>query len=281
LLSDEEREDAWARVRSARGLRTITPAVSEVVPRSPSEQIRAIGRMAGLTLADSDYRHRTRRVLRGHLSRVKRDLLSAVALRALRRARRRGRVRRVDLERARNAWGNPIWSAATTYVGACMAAAGDTEGSAVECGSGFSSAVLGIELARDGRALVALEHDRDWAAVTRRRLRVAGIRNVRVLHRPLRPRGAADWYDVAPDDLPDRVGLVACDGPPGQTRGGRSGMLPALRRAIDDDTVIVLDDVDRPEERATAQDWAAELGFRMRVSAVEPSQRRRHAVLHR
>lgn len=69
--------------------------------------------------------------------------------------------------------------------------------------------------------------------------------------------------------MPNRFGLVVCYGPPGDTPGGRYGMLPVMRARLDRRCVILLDDVQRPAEREVAGRWAQELNAAYRVDGCE------------
>ena len=48
------------------------------------------------------------------------------------------------------------------------------------------------------------------------------------------------------------------DGPPGNTKGGRYGLLPIMRSRLAPDVVILLDDAERPGEQRVLQQWKAE-----------------------
>lgn len=216
--------------------------------------------------------------IRRALGLARADIAAGLALRRLRQ-QVVGGFHPHEIERARTAWGNLGWSATTDLVSACIQALTWSKGAVLECGSGFTTAVLGIALEKSGRQYFALEHDPSWAMQTRRRLSIAGIRNVSVLRRKLASREYWDWYAITQSDLPERIGLVICDGPPGRTRGGRSGMLPCLRDAITSDTVIVVDDVDRPQELELAHTWAEELGLPLEVSPPSSRTRRQFAVI--
>lgn len=143
----------------------------------------------------------------------------------------------------------------------------------VECGSGASSVWLGYALRRAGRGrLVALEHDARYAELSRALVASHGLDDiVEVRHAPFTPIGtdtvsvdgeerttADRWYDrAALADLAG-VGLVFVDGPP-QATGlqVRHPALPLLLPHCTEDAVFVLDDADRPEERAVGDRWLA------------------------
>jgi hypothetical protein len=147
-------------------------------------------------------------------------------------------------------WGNIGWAAGTDYVEAVMT---DACGPALECGSGLTTLVL----AALGVETHALEHDALWAEHVRTRLRHHGLTSAVVHHAPLRSGGTADWYDwrtALPID--SRFQFVVCDGPPGSTRGGRTG-IEEVRHLMARGAVILLDDTARPAESRLMEQWEA------------------------
>ena len=158
----------------------------------------------------------------------------------------------------RYAWNNDSFAADVDYL---MAVAGEAErvrGPILECGSGITTLLLGLIAQRRGVAVCTFEHDAKWWAAAQRVLDRCQIRSVRVLHTPLQSYGEFDWY-TAPDDLPS-FDLVVCDGPPRSTRGGRHGLLPVMRRRLDDGCTILFDDAQRPDERSVLSRWVSEWG---------------------
>jgi hypothetical protein len=129
-------------------------------------------------------------------------------------------------------------------------------GPILECGSGLTTFLLAIA---SGHAVWSLEHLAEWRRRTQTRLRWVGV-GANVLHAPLRPYGSYDWYAV-PACLPSDIRLVVCDGPPGETRGGRYGLLPLLRHHLSKGATLLLDDAERPEEQGVLQQWEKEVGW--------------------
>jgi protein-L-isoaspartate O-methyltransferase len=131
----------------------------------------------------------------------------------------------------------------------------------LELGSGTSSVWLGYALRRHGGRLVSVEHDRSYAEQTRAHLRRHGLtERVEVRHVPLVPVTVDgepyQWYD--PDQLTDLSGvdLLVVDGPPGGT--GAQARYPALPLLVDrlaPGATVLLDDLDRADEREIAQRW--------------------------
>ncbi len=134
----------------------------------------------------------------------------------------------------------------------------------VELGSGISTVVLGRLLARRGLRLRTVEHDAAWLDVVTGLVADAGLRDsVDLVHAPLDDV----WYDA---DAVHRalsavtVDLLLVDGPPAWRPGSNLARLPALDQLgpyLTKDSIIVLDDADRPGERAVAAAWCEAHGL--------------------
>lgn len=161
-------------------------------------------------------------------------------------------------------WGNEGWSGDTDFLKSCVEHALTTSDAIVECGSGLSTLLIGEVAARRGLSVCSLEHLPEWRERVDGSLLRAGIAAARVVDSPLVDYGSYHWYRL-PRDLPQRIGLVICDGPPAGTPGGRYGMLPQLRERLAPGSVVLLDDADRPEEQAIARRWADSLGCAPRL----------------
>lgn len=161
------------------------------------------------------------------------------------------------------AWDNAEWSARPALLKACHGALRETDGDVLECGSGLSTLLMQAILRGSTRRIVTLENDVGWAARTRSALRQCGLR-VDGLHvAPLKDYGEFDWYDVAPLELPPRFGFVLVDGPPGETRGNRRGVLDVVGDRIDERSLLVLDDANRAAEQRTLERWVRQAGARI------------------
>lgn len=191
------------------------------------------------------------------LSQSRHELVLAFWLRRFVRRAKHRRLTVAELDKLHAVWGNESWSGSTVMLELISDLAHRGKGSVVECGSGVSTICMAIAVAdRPNTEVVALEHHPGWARILRRRIRLSGLQNVRLLERPLVEHERFDWYHIADGDIPEDVGLVVVDGPPASTRGGRRGGLEVLgpllsgRRAT-----VVIDDVNRPEERQLVDDW--------------------------
>ncbi len=157
-------------------------------------------------------------------------------------------------------WGNERWSAEARYLSEVVRASEKSKGPILECGSGLTTLLMGEVAARRGIQLHSLEHDADWHARVSQALEHFGLERVVTVHlSPLREFGPFDWYDAPLASMPNDFSLVICDGPPGATRGGRSGMLPVMHEKLGKSFSILLDDANRPAEGQLVQDWTREL----------------------
>ena len=136
----------------------------------------------------------------------------------------------------------------------------------VECGSGVSTVMLARLLReRDAGALVALEHDRHWAALVQDHLRREALDTIaRVVHSPLRGRAAVVRAGGL-DDVPDEVDLLVVDGPPACDPGHGTRRAPALPRFGERLVVgaaVMLDDIAALASATSSRRWEASTDWR-------------------
>jgi hypothetical protein len=175
----------------------------------------------------------------------------------------------IDYSELSYGWGNEGWSASGKYLAACVGAARAERGPILECGTGLSTLLLGVVAKQVGTRVWSLEHHPDWAIRMNRYLRRYGIDSVQLCVSPLRDYGPFHWYDPPMDTLPTDFGLVVCDGPPGDTPGGRAGMLVVMRPRLRAGCKILLDDAERAAERSVAENWGRQLGTSVAILGDE------------
>jgi len=128
---------------------------------------------------------------------------------------------------------------------------------AVELGSGTSSIWLGYQLEKTGGRLVSVEHESEFAEMTRTSVQRHGLADtVEVRLAPLVDLDTARWYDTA--ELADltAVDLLVVDGPPGSVgRRARAYALPFFLERLAPDALVILDDSNRPDEVEIVRDW--------------------------
>ncbi|HEU5036728.1 MAG TPA: class I SAM-dependent methyltransferase [Nocardioides sp.] len=134
---------------------------------------------------------------------------------------------------------------------------------AIEGGSGVSTVVMALAVREHGlpTRVIALEHNPEWGAHTRRMLERHGVADhAEVRIAPLGPTSLADhstpWYDEsALADLTD-IGLVLVDGPPeGTGPRARYPMIPLLRDKLAHRCTILVDDTAREGDADVVERW--------------------------
>jgi hypothetical protein len=166
-------------------------------------------------------------------------------------------------------WQNSGWSASQTFLRGCVREALLSKGSILECGSGLTTLVLGVIADVRGISVLSLEQDAAWAERVRQIASALGIRSVVVHQAPLKDYGSFSWYTMPSERLSKRFSLVVCDGPPGDTNGGRYGLFPVAHHTFRDDCVILLDDAIHQDEQAIARRWQAEFPLACRAVGEE------------
>ncbi len=171
------------------------------------------------------------------------------------------------------------WSMRPSAIAAAIGATSRRTGpGVVELGAGASTIVLARWARARHGTLVSIEHDPEWAPAVRALLRREGLdataevvdARIEPLPETERPEAPGfeppyEWYeiDAVRAACPDRVDLMVVDGPPAghaPRQLVRAPTLGVLRDLLGPDCAIVLDDVQRPAERATAKLWRGELG---------------------
>ncbi len=135
----------------------------------------------------------------------------------------------------------------------------------VECGSGTSTVWLAATMRQRGAGrVVAVEHEEEFAEATRQHLRRNGLEDwAEVRCAPLADVEVEDrtfrWYDPGCFEDLSGIDVLLVDGPPWRTGDlARYPALPVLASRLDEGALVVLDDVDRDPERATARRWVEE-----------------------
>jgi predicted O-methyltransferase YrrM len=140
----------------------------------------------------------------------------------------------------------------------------------VECGSGASSAWMGLALEELGEGhLFSLEHDARYAETTRQLLASLGVEHrVTILEAPLEEfeTGTGEkrvWYSAeAFTDLPGEIDLLFIDGPPGSLGPRiREHAVPLLGDRLGAGSVVAVDDASRPDEHAMVAAWSRTPAF--------------------
>lgn len=137
----------------------------------------------------------------------------------------------------------------------------------IELGSGVSTLVAGYVLQRNGRGrLISLEHSEAFAAAAADSVARHGLNEyVQVVHSPLKTLVICgedyQWYDRGFLRMLDHhsVELLLVDGPPGFIgKLSRYPAMPVLHDYLARNTIVILDDADREDERSIASRWSTE-----------------------
>src|SRR5437763_483641 len=164
----------------------------------------------------------------------------------------------IDLQ---NAWDNDGFAARIDLLMEVVKRAAMANGPILECGSGLTTILMGLFAGRRGVKVYSLKHFDEWRARVLGCIQQFGIPNVDILSTPLRNFGEFEWYDVPLADLPANFSLFLCDGPPGETRGGRYGLWPVMRERLAPNAVIILDDTEREGELEVLRRWQSDSSF--------------------
>lgn len=162
---------------------------------------------------------------------------------------------RDTLTRLKKAWGNEGFAAKIEYLEEVARRGATVTGPVLECGSGLTTILLGLLAARRGVEVWTLEHLPHWHGRVARDLKRCRIGRVKLCLAPLRQDKDFSWYDAPLDQMPDRFSLVICDGPRGDTYGGRFGLLPTMGTRLPGGTVILVDDAQRAREADVLRRW--------------------------
>jgi glycosyltransferase involved in cell wall biosynthesis len=165
-------------------------------------------------------------------------------------------------------WANDGFAARIDFLIEVAKQAATTSEPILECGSGMTTLLMGLLAGRRGVKVYSLEHIEEWRARVLDSIERFEIPNVEILLTPLRDFEGFAWYDAPLADLPNRFGLAICDGPPGETLGGRYGLWPMFGNRLPPGAVILLDDTERSGEAEVLRRWQkeAELNVSMRES---------------
>jgi predicted O-methyltransferase YrrM len=141
----------------------------------------------------------------------------------------------------------------------------------VECGSGTSTIVIGRCLRALGHGqIISLEHEAEHARSTSDLVRLHALDGVvTVVTTPLIPVNTGTesglWYGTEYERLiTDPIDVVLVDGPPGSVGPrARYPAIPVLKSRLAPECWVLLDDGDRPDERAIAHAWRSELNGKL------------------
>jgi hypothetical protein len=115
----------------------------------------------------------------------------------------------------------------------------------------------------------SLEHNAQWHGRVSKAIARHRVPGVHLCYAPLRDYQQFNWYDPPLAEMPERFGLVICDGPPDLANGGRYGLLPILGDRLAAGTVILFDDVREPGQPEVLRRWETERGVNVELRETE------------
>jgi len=180
------------------------------------------------------------------------------------------------LKAIRYGWGNNAYSADEQYLEEVLIKGISTKGVILECGTGLTTILLGLICEKTQATLYSLENNYDWSAHVKKYLNRLKLNQVHVQLAPIKKFGEFDWYNFDETAMPSEIDLVVCDGPPASTVGGRYGLMPLLGDRIAIGGIILVDDVNREDERLAIDKWGKNRNFNIEWRGTE---RRGFAIL--
>jgi hypothetical protein len=201
------------------------------------------------------------RSFKNKIKNINRERQLSTAMKRLRAAAENGTPEPEVLAELGRAWGEDGYRAVGGYLEEVARFATEARGPVLEIGSGLTTLILGALVGRRGIPVWTLEHHPEFFGQTEETLKTLGLTNVHLALSPLRDYGEFCWYDPPLDALPRDFSLIVADGPPGDVKGGRFGLLPILRSHFAPGVVVLLDDAERPREKAVLEKWESEYGL--------------------
>lgn len=151
-------------------------------------------------------------------------------------------------------------------------ALGFGKGTFIDIGSGISTILLAYAAKQNGSGkVISFEHSEDYYHKTMELIKFHGLEDYCDLC--LCPLIEYDldgkswlWYDISKVDLPDDIKLISVDGPPGATQ--KNARYPAAAILIDsikEDTLVLLDDGYRDDEKSLAYHWSRNFNLKKQL----------------
>ena len=166
-----------------------------------------------------------------------------------------GSIPRDLFDTAFEAWGDATPVSKDRYFQSALTEAMRAPGPILQCGTSFTTIVLGILCQQTDRHLWTLEHNAHWASVTRSWLEQYEIKNTHVIHAQAEIFDGSVWYMIDRSRLPEDFGLLMCDGC-GVLPSGARGSLERIADRLHHRCVILIKDIRRPRDLRYVSQWA-------------------------
>lgn len=160
------------------------------------------------------------------------------------------------------------WAVSSDYGLLLISRLFNNAGDVIDIGSGITTLLAAYVLKMRGKGKVySLEHDPHYYDQTLRWLNEHELHDyVNLFLCPLKNHKINEetwlWYDISKARLPKAPRLISVDGPPSNTQLlARYPAIPLLNKRITKDTIILLDDAGRQDEKTIGERWVAEYGL--------------------
>lgn len=130
----------------------------------------------------------------------------------------------------------------------CWETVRESQGDAIEFGSGISTLIMGLALKGTGKTLHAIESDLDWFKRTCAMLDRHGIKNVVMHYCPLVPYEGFDWYGIDGLEM-GTIDVVILDGPE-RTKANRDACFKVIPEVMANAPHWIIDDMGDPNLQA-------------------------------
>mgnify|MGYP001768255739 CR=1 FL=1 len=135
----------------------------------------------------------------------------------------------------------------------------------MELGSGVSTIISGYCLKMNGKGkLISMEHDEPYYRDSLNSIRAHGLEDyVDLIYAPLKDykidSASYSWYDLTKVNPDSKIDLLTVDGPPGTIqKESRYPAFPLLKKYLNQNAIILIDDYSREDEKEMVKQWLAD-----------------------
>lgn len=192
-----------------------------------------------------------------------RNLKLTCGLRLLRSVNLSNPLTGMSLRLLESGWEDDGFHASLEFLNAVACFAATTSGPILELGTGLTTLLLGVIAEKTGSEIWSFEHSPLFHSRIAAHINRYRLKNVHAVLAELRDFGDFEWYDSASiSDLPSDFSVVVVDGPPGDTKGGRFGLMPVFHNRLARDVQIIFDDAERAAELEVLKAWEKGWGLK-------------------
>lgn len=197
-----------------------------------------------------------------------RNLKLTCGLRLLRSVNVSNPLTGISLRLLESGWEDDGFHASLGFLNAVARIAATTRGRILELGTGLTTLLLGVIAEKTGSEIWSFEHSPSFHSRITEYIDRYRLKNVHAVLAGLRDFGDFEWYDAGSiSDLPSDFSAVIVDGPPGDTKGGRFGLMPVFHNRLAHDVQIIFDDAERAAEIEVLKAWEKGWGLKSTIHA--------------